>query len=88
MKLLILPLLIGLTSPAWADAKDEASSDCARQRAKGGICKINVEEEQVEGGVAKHTESTILVNTFGKHGSLIHVRETFIPEIIKTAEDL
>jgi len=85
MKLLALPILLALSAHAWADAADD---DCAKQRAKGKTCKLSIEEETVEGGVVKNTETPIIVNVYGRHGSLIHVRQTFIPEIIKSAEDL
>jgi hypothetical protein len=49
---------------------------------------LTIENQIIDGDKPVSTESTILVNVFVTHGSLIRLRRDFIPEILKTAEDL
>lgn len=44
--------------------------------------------DTIEGDLIKPEGSTVDVRDFAKHSSLIKIRTNFIPEIIKSAEDL
>ncbi|HEY5937984.1 MAG TPA: hypothetical protein VIU61_25215 [Kofleriaceae bacterium] len=66
-----------------------ATDDCARARKLNKTCVLAItESEDVEGGVPRSGEVTITAIDWGQAGSLIRVRRDFIPEILRTAEDL
>ena len=44
--------------------------------------------DTIEGDLIKPEGSTVDARDFSKHSSLINIRKDFIPEIIKSAEDL
>jgi hypothetical protein len=44
--------------------------------------------DTIEGDLVKPEGSTLDARDFAKHSSLIRIRKDFIPEIIKSAEDL
>ena len=44
--------------------------------------------DTIEGDLIKPEGSTVDARDFSKHSSLIRIRHDFIPEIIKSAEDL
>ena len=85
-------LTLGLSTLAFADAPPNVermnANDCAQARKLNKTCVLSIEEEAVDGKVPTLTETSVVVNPFGKHGSLIRVRKDFIPEILKSAEDL
>lgn len=57
----------------------------------GGGGKVKVYDfsgDTIEGDLVKPEGSTVDARDFAKHGSLIRIRQHFIPEIIKSAEDL
>jgi len=84
--LLLLPA-IAAADPT-PDVRKMAKDDCAAARKANKTCVLSIEDEQIEGGRPSAGETTILVNQFTQHGSLIRIRRDFIPEILKTAEDL
>jgi hypothetical protein len=58
---------------------------------KGGGGKVKVYDfsgDTIEGDLVKPEGTDVSVTDFGKHSSLIKIRKDFIPEIIKSAEDL
>jgi hypothetical protein len=57
----------------------------------GGGGKVKVYDfsgDTIEGDLVKPEGSTVDARDFAKHSSLITIRKDFIPEIIKSAEDL
>jgi hypothetical protein len=93
MRTMLLITLLALPAVSFADdktpdVKKMAQSDCARARAQNKTCVLTIEDEKIEGGRPSAGESTIVVNEFIKHSSLINVRRHFIPEILKSAEDI
>ena len=80
---LVLVVVAG-SRPARADDK-KASGD------KGGNAKVKVYDfsgDTIEGDLIRPEGSTIDAREFAKQSSLIRIRKDFIPEIIKSAEDL
>ena len=79
-------------TPAKATAPKTATEmvtdDCARARKLGKDCVINIENEKIEGGTPTGDGTSVHVIKYGNAGSLIRLRRDFIPEIVKTAEDL
>jgi hypothetical protein len=55
----------------------------------GGKVKVyDFSGDTIEGDLVKPEGTDVSVTDFGKHSSLIKIRTNFIPEIIKSAEDL
>lgn len=90
--LLLGSLLALIPAVALADApkdvKKMATDDCARARAAGKTCVINIEGIDVEGQNPTGTGERITIPDFGTNKSLVRIRRDFIPEILKSAEDL
>ena len=89
--LLVLPFLV---FPAIVHAEPAKNAeamhtdDCAKARAAHRDCVITMGSEKVEAGTAGPGGIGIVVLDTMKHNSLIHIRQEFIVEIIKSAEDL
>jgi hypothetical protein len=96
MRLLLAATLLLL--PALAAADDKATpapvpaqgntDDCARARKLNKVCELTIGEEEIEGGVTKPDGIGFSARDWAYMNSLIHIRRDFIPEIIKSAEDL
>jgi hypothetical protein len=75
---------LGTSSQALADDKKPAD--------KGGSApKVKVYDfsgDTIEGDLIRPEGTTVDARDFAKHSSLIRIRTNFIPEIIKSAEDL
>lgn len=81
-KLVIMFAVLGLASTAYAQKKGADA---------GGGGKVKVYDfsgDTIEGDLVKPEGSTVDARDFAKHSSLITIRKDFIPEIIKSAEDL
>jgi hypothetical protein len=82
--LVIAVVTLAGSRPAEADDKKPAAD-------KGGAAKVKVYDfsgDTIEGDLIRPEGSTIDARDFAKHSSLIRIRKDFIPEIIKSAEDL
>jgi hypothetical protein len=81
-KLVALLALVMLVGVAAADDKKGGGD-------KGGKVKVyDFSGDTIEGDLVKPEGSTVDARDFAKHSSLINIRKDFIPEIIKSAEDL
>lgn len=86
-KLFILFALVTMVGVASADDPKKGGGD----KGGGGNGKVKVYDfsgDTIEGDLVKPEGSTVDARDFAKHSSLIHIRTNFIPEIIKSAEDL
>ena len=70
------------------DAHDMASSDCARARRLKQTCVLTIGPEEIEGGAVKPDGLDITARDRMRFGTLVRVRTDFIPEILKSANDL
>jgi hypothetical protein len=80
-----LASILFLAGTAVAQPKGGAKADA------GGGGKVKVYDfsgDTIEGDLVKPEGSTVDARDFAKHSSLIRIRKDFIPEIIKSAEDL
>jgi hypothetical protein len=79
-------LVLAVFAGGTAQAEDKKGGD------KGGSTpKVKVYDfsgDTIEGDLIRPEGSTVDARDFAKHASLIRVRTNFIPEIIKSAEDL
>jgi hypothetical protein len=80
--------LVVLVGTAQADDKKGGGGG---DKGGGGGGKVKVYDfsgDNIEGDLVKPEGSTVDARDFAKHSSLIRIRKDFIPEIIKSAEDL
>lgn len=77
--LVIMFAVLGLASTAHAQKKDAPA---------GKVKVYDFSGDTIEGDLIKPEGSTVDARDFAKHSSLIRIRKDFIPEIIKSAEDL
>jgi hypothetical protein len=86
-----LLISLSLSAPALADPKPSdrmVTDDCALARKAGKTCVLEVPPEEIGGKVPTADEIAIRALQFTRPGSLIRVRQDFIPEIVKAADDL
>jgi hypothetical protein len=76
-----LVLVLFLTGVAAAQPK-------AADKNAGKTKVYDFTGDTIEGDLVKPEGSTVDARDFAKHTSLIRIRKDFIPEIIKSAEDL
>ena len=87
-------LLAALLVPtiAFADTAPDVTKmktdDCARARKANKTCVLEIGEEQIEGNTGGATGTVINPRQFAVLNSLIHIRKDFIPEIVKSAENI
>jgi hypothetical protein len=82
-------LSVALADPGPArDVTRMVTDDCARARKAGKTCVLEIPAEDVDGAAPAGSDIRIGLATFGTAGSLIRLRQDFIPEIVKAAEDL
>ncbi len=86
---LVFTSLALLTSIALADDKKPAPAGDKGGGGGGGKVKVyDFSGDTIEGDLVKPEGSTVDARDFAKHASLIKIRTTFLPEILKSAEDL
>jgi hypothetical protein len=82
----IVAVLACIVTSAYADDKKGGG---AKGGDAGGKVKVyDFSGDTIEGDLIKPEGSTVDARDFAKHSSLIRIRKDFIPEIIKSAEDL
>jgi hypothetical protein len=85
MRKLTCALVLVLFTAGVAAAQPKA----AGKDAGAGKTKVyDFSGDTIEGDLVKPEGSTVDARDFAKHSSLIRIRKDFIPEIIKSAEDL
>lgn len=57
-------------------------------KGSGKVKVYDFDGDTIDGDLIKPEGSTVDARDFGNHASLIRIRKDFIPEIIKSAEDL
>ncbi len=83
-KVLAIATLIALTGLAGADDKKAPPAD----KGNGKVKTYDFTADSIEGDLVKPEGVGVSVTDFSKHSSLIRIRTNFIPEIVKSAEDL
>jgi len=81
---LVLVLVAGSHAALAQDAKKGGGD-------KGATPKVKVYDfsgDTIEGDLIRPEGTTVDARDFAKHSSLIRIRKDFIPEIVKSAEDL
>jgi hypothetical protein len=98
MRTVVVALLLAAATPVLADPTPAAApsdgiekmsdKDCAQARKEGRTCFLKIEGIDVGGTRPGSTDATIGMIEFLRNHSLVKVRKDFIPEILRTAEDL
>ena len=83
----VVALLVAVAGPADAQPKG-ASSDKGNDKAGAKVKVYDFSGDTIEGDLIRPEGTTVDARDFAKHASLIRIRTNFIPEIIKSAEDL
>ena len=84
---LALVLVLVVLGSASARAQDKkAGGDKGAAAAKVKVYDFS--GDTIEGDLIRPEGTTVDARDFAKHSSLIRIRKHFIPEIIKSAEDL
>jgi hypothetical protein len=81
-------LVFTVSAGLVAITEDSASAQGKDKKADGKVKVYDFSGDTIEGDLIKPEGSNVDVREFGKQGSLIRIRKDFIPEIIKSAEDL
>ena len=89
----VVALVASITVPAVlghpAHAQPAKTSDKGNDKAAGSKVKVyDFSGDTIEGDLIRPEGTTVDARDFAKHASLIRIRTNFIPEIIKSAEDL
>ena len=84
----VLPVSVFADPSPAADVTKMVTEDCARARKAGKTCVLDVQAEEVGGSTPTAGDVGTRILIFGTATSLIRLRYDFIPEIVKTAEDL
>ena len=83
-KLVASLVVVGLVgSAAYAQDKKGGAKEAAPK-----VKVYDFSGDTIEGDLIHPEGSTVDARDFAKHSSLIRIRTNFIPEIIKSAEDL
>lgn len=96
MRLLLAAILASLAtaSTAAADPKPHAdvgkmvTDDCAKARKAHKDCVLTIDGDEINGEKPGGNGSVVTALPTTKQPSLIRTRRDFIPEILKSAEDL
>jgi hypothetical protein len=95
MRLLLATILVSLAATAAAaDPKPPAdvgrmvTDDCAKARKINKDCVLSMESHEISGGTPGSSGMNVTVLPPTPKTSLIRLRRDFIPEILKSAEDL
>jgi hypothetical protein len=81
-----VPAVVAGSAHAQPAAK---TSDKGNDKAAGSKVKVyDFSGDTIEGDLIRPEGTTVDARDFAKHSSLIRIRTNFIPEIIKSAEDL
>jgi hypothetical protein len=81
-----LTALFLASSAGLALAQDEKGG--GDNKGSGKVKVYDFDGDTIDGDLIKPEGSTVDARDFGNHASLIRIRKDFIPEIIKSAEDL
>jgi hypothetical protein len=91
MRRIISSLVVVVASVGIAAAQPAPKKGGGDDNKTAGNGKVKVYDfsgDTIEGDLIKPEGSTVDARDFAKHASLIRIRTTFLPEIIKSAEDL
>jgi hypothetical protein len=91
MRKLAVCLLLVLAGTAAADDKKApppAPAGGGDAKGNGKVKVYDFSADSIEGDLVKPEGIGVNVADFSKHSSLIKIRQNFIPEIVKSAEDL
>jgi len=89
IRLLVVSVVVAIAIVSTFASTSAVAQD--KKGDKGGTPKVKVYDfsgDTIEGDLIRPEGTTVDARDFAKHSSLIRIRKDFIPEIIKSAEDL
>lgn len=86
LALIAAPVLILVAASGAAQADDKKGGGGGDKAAKVKVYDFS--GDTIEGDLIRPEGSNVDARNFANHSSLIRIRKDFIPEIIKSAEDL
>ena len=86
--LAVLLLAPAIAAADTADVQKMKTDDCARARKANKTCVLDIGEETIEGNGVSPSGTVINPRQFAVLNSLVHIRKDFIPEILKSAENI
>jgi len=94
--LFVIAVAAFLVSPAQAQTKGGAAATAGAEETTAGADGVqykkktvyDFDDDVVEGDLARPDQEFVGVRRQAKHSSLIKIREHFIPEMLKSAEDV
>ncbi len=88
MKLISIALVLLFAGVAAAQPAPKGGGITDPPKGNGKVKVYDFSGDTIEGDLIKPEGSTVDARDFAKHSSLIKIRTNFIPEIIKSAQDL
>lgn len=88
MKRMLFALLIGIAAVSFTAVDTAEAQKKGKKEDKKQDKKFDFEADEVTGELIKPEGTDITSRKFREHTSLIRVRQDFIREIVKSAEDL
>jgi hypothetical protein len=85
-KLIVIALVTGLSGMASSVFAQEA--EAGAEAAGGGSTSYDFEDDLVQGDLVRPDGENLMVRRRGARESLIKIREHFIPELLKSVENL
>jgi hypothetical protein len=84
-KLIVIALVAGLSGTASSVFAQEAEAEAG---GGGGSTSYDFEDDLVQGDLVRPDGENLMVRRRGARESLIKIREHFIPELLKSVENL
>ena len=81
-------LFAGLAAPAQVSAQAKAGAPADASGGAAGPTSYDFEDDLVQGDLVRPDGELLSVRRRGNRASLIQIREHFIPEMLKSVEDL
>ena len=86
---MIVGMAVGAASlSSVVSAQDKGAAPAPAGGAVAGATAYDFEDDLVQGDLVRHDGELLSVRRRGNRASLIQIREHFIPEMLKSVEDL
>jgi len=89
-KVMFYAMFVGLMAAGSSASAQEGAGEpqAADSKAGGGTTSYDFEDDLVQGDLVRPDGELLSVRRRGNRASLIQIREHFIPEMLKSVEDL
>ncbi|MEE2756137.1 MAG: hypothetical protein VYA30_05730 [Myxococcota bacterium] len=87
LQCLLLLAAMSIASTAWAQSSNEANAETEDVEYTKNT-EYDFEDDLVEGSFVRPEGEYFNAQKRGRHSSLIRIRQDFVPEMLKSAEDI